>query len=403
MISQIPQRKINFNCTSERSRTWILIPSRNTSGGNFAFIHSLITYTYIYNDNSRQSFNPNWKSHYIYTRRSSPYTIIPISRNWTERRTAARFAPKVWRQASRRAGEWNYILRRNVHVIYKGFLNCFKVCQWSIALPLSKNTILKCEMQMICLSLARLLIASPETAHMHVRVCTEFKVSNYLSVATVYQREKKKSRYRCEWLPSFCNSFSRSDHSSLKRLAPVSEPSPPMTQRLYIPRVTKFLAAFFLPSRSLKSWLRAEPITVPPCNNDVEFFLLLLIFFLFCHVDDWDDTRILFEGACTCFSWKHFKINLANTLLLREFFPRSMISVCCFDKWVSYQMPIILFVSRESTYPMNDARYRGPIGFDNVVTTIDHPLIAFPDKEDFATKVDAHTNHSSYSSIHTCK
>lgn len=65
-------------------------------------------------------------------------------------------------------------------------------------------------------------------------------------------------------LPACANSFNKSDHSSLKRFAPVREPSPPITTKLVIPRITKFLAAFLRPECSLNSVHRAEPITVPP-------------------------------------------------------------------------------------------------------------------------------------------
>lgn len=56
----------------------------------------------------------------------------------------------------------------------------------------------------------------------------------------------------------------RLGHSCRNRLAPVREPSPPITTKLVIPFSTKFLAAFCLPRRSLKSVQRAEPMTVPP-------------------------------------------------------------------------------------------------------------------------------------------
>ncbi|KAF0755008.1 hypothetical protein FWK35_00018920 [Aphis craccivora] len=62
-----------------------------------------------------------------------------------------------------------------------------------------------------------------------------------------------------------CNNSSRRlDHSCLNRLAPVREPSPPMTTKFVIPRLTRLQAAFTRPARSLKSIHRAEPITVPP-------------------------------------------------------------------------------------------------------------------------------------------
>lgn len=56
----------------------------------------------------------------------------------------------------------------------------------------------------------------------------------------------------------------RLGHSCRNRLAPVREPSPPMTTKFVIPFSTKFFAAFCLPTRSLKSVQRAEPMTVPP-------------------------------------------------------------------------------------------------------------------------------------------
>ncbi|KAE9528230.1 hypothetical protein AGLY_012652, partial [Aphis glycines] len=59
-----------------------------------------------------------------------------------------------------------------------------------------------------------------------------------------------------------CNNSSRRlDHSCLNRLAPVREPSPPMTTKFVIPRLTRLQAAFTRPARSLKSIHRAEPIT----------------------------------------------------------------------------------------------------------------------------------------------
>jgi hypothetical protein len=47
-------------------------------------------------------------------------------------------------------------------------------------------------------------------------------------------------------------------------LAPVNDPSPPITTRFVIPWPTKFFAAFRRPARSLNSLQRADPITVPP-------------------------------------------------------------------------------------------------------------------------------------------
>lgn len=66
------------------------------------------------------------------------------------------------------------------------------------------------------------------------------------------------------YLPASANSFKRSGHSSLNKFAPVREPSPPITTKLVIPRVTKFFAAVLRPARSLNSLQRADPITVPP-------------------------------------------------------------------------------------------------------------------------------------------
>ena len=56
----------------------------------------------------------------------------------------------------------------------------------------------------------------------------------------------------------------RSIHSSRKQLAPVSDPSPPMTTKFVIDFSTKFLAAWSLPSLVLNSRHRADPIMVPP-------------------------------------------------------------------------------------------------------------------------------------------
>ncbi|MPC14052.1 hypothetical protein E2C01_006804 [Portunus trituberculatus] len=67
-------------------------------------------------------------------------------------------------------------------------------------------------------------------------------------------------------LPFLRRSCRRETQSCRKRLAPVSEPSPPITTRLVMPRLIRFLAALIRPSRSRKSMQRAEPITVPPCT-----------------------------------------------------------------------------------------------------------------------------------------
>lgn len=71
--------------------------------------------------------------------------------------------------------------------------------------------------------------------------------------------------YGHDWLsPAFTRSPSSSVHSVLNWLAPVRLPSPPITQRLVIPSLTKLHAALVRPSLVRKSWQRALPITVPP-------------------------------------------------------------------------------------------------------------------------------------------
>lgn len=65
-------------------------------------------------------------------------------------------------------------------------------------------------------------------------------------------------------LPCSTNSFSSPLHSSLKRLAPVRLPSPPITHRLVMPCCTRLWAAFRRPSWVRNSLQRALPITVPP-------------------------------------------------------------------------------------------------------------------------------------------
>lgn len=64
--------------------------------------------------------------------------------------------------------------------------------------------------------------------------------------------------------PFWASSSSSPVHSWRKRLAPVREPSPPITTRFVMPRFTRLAAALRRPGRSLKSMHRAEPITVPP-------------------------------------------------------------------------------------------------------------------------------------------
>jgi hypothetical protein len=46
---------------------------------------------------------------------------------------------------------------------------------------------------------------------------------------------------------------------------------------------------------------------------------------------------------------------------------------------------------------------RGPVGFDNVVTSIDHALVALLDEIHLAAQVDSHSNYGSDSCIHACK
>lgn len=64
--------------------------------------------------------------------------------------------------------------------------------------------------------------------------------------------------------PCSTSSDSSPLHSSLKRLAPVRLPSPPMTHRLVMPRSTRLWAAFRRPSWVRNSLQRALPMTVPP-------------------------------------------------------------------------------------------------------------------------------------------
>lgn len=68
-------------------------------------------------------------------------------------------------------------------------------------------------------------------------------------------------------VPTFTSSAKRLLHSARKVSAPVRLPSPPMTQRLVMPRFTRLRAAFRRPSRVRKSWHRALPMTVPPCGT----------------------------------------------------------------------------------------------------------------------------------------
>lgn len=65
-------------------------------------------------------------------------------------------------------------------------------------------------------------------------------------------------------LPFSRSSSNRPLHSSRNRLAPVRLPSPPITHRLVMLRLTRLCAAFRRPSRVRNSLQRALPMTVPP-------------------------------------------------------------------------------------------------------------------------------------------
>jgi hypothetical protein len=45
----------------------------------------------------------------------------------------------------------------------------------------------------------------------------------------------------------------------------------------------------------------------------------------------------------------------------------------------------------------------GPVGFGDVVTSIDHALVALLDEIHLAAQVNSHTNDSSDSCIHACR
>lgn len=76
--------------------------------------------------------------------------------------------------------------------------------------------------------------------------------------------------YKLLLLPDWMSSSSRPLHSSLKRLAPVKLPSPPITHKLVMPCCTRFKAARKRPSRVRKSLQRALPITVPPYTHSTD-------------------------------------------------------------------------------------------------------------------------------------
>jgi hypothetical protein len=64
---------------------------------------------------------------------------------------------------------------------------------------------------------------------------------------------------------------------------------------------------------------------------------------------------------------------------------------------VTWREIVILFL-----YLVDNTGNRGPVGFNNVVTSIDHALVALLDEIHLAPKVDSHANYSSDSCIHTC-
>lgn len=79
---------------------------------------------------------------------------------------------------------------------------------------------------------------------------------------------KKAKQLNGKQLLVLTNSSNKLGHSILNWLAPVSEPSPPIATKFVIPFAMRFAAAFRRPSRSRKSIHRAEPIIVPPWNDE---------------------------------------------------------------------------------------------------------------------------------------
>ncbi len=63
-------------------------------------------------------------------------------------------------------------------------------------------------------------------------------------------------------------------------------------------------------------------------------------------------------------------------------------------------------VSRIKNFPsylMDDGGHGRPIGFNDVLATVDHPLVSFFDEKHFAPQVNAHANDGTYGGIHTCE
>ena len=50
--------------------------------------------------------------------------------------------------------------------------------------------------------------------------------------------------------------------------------------------------------------------------------------------------------------------------------------------------------------PLDDVRHRVPVGFHNVVPTVDHALVALVDEEDATAEVEAGSDHGTDSRVH---
>ena len=90
----------------------------------------------------------------------------------------------------------------------------------------------------------------------------ELKVNKHIVVHLILKKTFEKEEIIM--IPFLSSSSSRSGHSCLKQLAPVKLPSPPITTRLAMPKLTRLLAALSRPWRSRKSLHLALPIMVPP-------------------------------------------------------------------------------------------------------------------------------------------
>lgn len=226
------------------------------------------------------------------------------------------------------------------------------------------------------------------------------------------------------------SSSNRLGHSWRNRFAPVREPSPPMTTRLVIPRSTKFLAAFRRPGLSRKSAHRAEPITVPPWESMLNVNSEMNSIEKKCHhlKSHFQSGHEYFGGedVCYCTSTKkghclcpsdppHLSplptlLYLQDTCQQLKITSHQLFNYCdrgYYLVWSRKNNFLLLRTVKKGldhfTCPMDNWWYRWPVGLLNIATSINHSLVAFFNKENFAAKVNSHSYNSSDSSIHTCQ